>query len=69
MDNPISTGQVALLLETTEPRLNDLIRRGKIRPAPSVVFGRRLWDEAQVRAAARALGVSDEHLQREGGAR
>jgi hypothetical protein len=52
---PASTGQVAALLRCTEPRLNDLIRRSKIRPAPSVSAGRRLWYEDQVRQAAEAL--------------
>ena len=66
---PVSTGQVASSLGVSEPRLNDLVRRGKVCPAPRVVAGRRLWEEPHVRQAARALGVSDEHLQREGGAR
>ena len=66
---PASTGQVAHRLGVSEPRLNDLVRRRKIRPAPSVVAGRRVWEEIHVRQAARVLGVSDERLQREGGAR
>ncbi len=69
MEFPASTGQVAKAFEVSEPRLNDLVRRGRIQPAPRVVAGRRLWDESHVRQAARALGVSDEHLLREGGAR
>lgn len=68
MELPASTGQVAATLDTSEPKLNDLIRRGRIRPAPRVVAGRRLWNEIHVRQAARALGMSEEHLQREGGA-
>ena len=59
MMHPISTGQAARLLRTTEPRLSDLVRRGKVRPAPRVVAGRRAWDEAHVRQAARALGITD----------
>ena len=57
---PASTGQVAALLRCTEPRLNGLVRRGKIRPTPSVTAGRRLWYEAQVLQAAEALDSLDE---------
>jgi hypothetical protein len=56
---PASTGQVAVLLRCTEPKLNDLIRRGKILPAPIVSAGRRLWHEDQVRQAAEALDSLD----------
>lgn len=54
---PTSTGQVARLLGMTEPRLNDLIRRQKIRAAP-ILAGRRLWTQADVERAADALGLS-----------
>ena len=56
MEPVLLTGQVAELLEVTEPRLNDLIRRQKIEPVPPVVGGRRLWSPDHVEAAARALG-------------
>ena len=59
MDLPITTGEAARLLETLEVRLNDLVRRGKVRPAPRVVAGRRAWEEMHVRQAARALGITD----------
>ncbi len=52
---PISTGQAAKELTVTEPRLNDLIRRGKI-PAPPVLAGRRLWNREHIRQAATYLG-------------
>ncbi|MCB9833041.1 MAG: hypothetical protein H6807_11270 [Planctomycetes bacterium] len=51
----LSTGQVAHDLGIPEPRLNDLIRRGKIDPLPPVVAGRRLWSAEHVEAARRAL--------------
>ena len=57
MQRPKSTGEVAASFATTEPRLNHLIRRGLIDPAPPVVSGRRLWGLEHVRQAARALGV------------
>lgn len=53
---PISTGQVAAILGVTEPRLNDLIRRRKIDPAP-VVAGRRSWSAQQILQAAAYLGM------------
>jgi hypothetical protein len=57
MDFPLSTGQVGLLLGTTEARLNDLIRRAKVSPAPPIAAGRRLWHRTHVEHAARVLGV------------
>lgn len=54
---PASTGHVAHLFGVSEPRLNDLVRRGKIAPAPDVFAGRRAWKEAHVRQAAEALGI------------
>lgn len=59
MKYPRSTGQAAIQLDTTEPRLNDLIRRGKIYPAPSVASGRRMWEAIHIRQAARILGITD----------
>jgi hypothetical protein len=52
-----STGEVATLLGATEPRLNDLIRRGKIAPAPPISAGRRLWADDDVARARAALGA------------
>lgn len=57
MNKQIPTGQVADLLFTTEPRLNDLIRRGRIHPAPLVISGRRAWNRGHVLQAAIRLGV------------
>lgn len=55
MDYPLSTGQAATFLNTTEPRLAELVRRGRIQPAPTVRAGRRLWDETHLRQAAELL--------------
>ena len=56
MPDALSTGQVAALLAVPEPKLNDLIRRGKINPAPCVSAGRRVWQPQHVRQAADLLG-------------
>ena len=57
MEHPISSGAAAALLGVTEPRLNDLIRRGKF-PPPPVQAGRRLWQRDHIVQAAEALGLS-----------
>lgn len=62
MQFPLGTGQLARLLNTTEPKLSEAVRRGKINPAPRVIAGRRLWDPAQVRQAATQLGADPEPL-------
>lgn len=51
----LTTGAVAALLGVTEPRLNELVRRGKIAPAPTVRAGRRLWTEDDLRRAESAV--------------
>lgn len=63
MSPALSTGQVAALLAVPEPKLNDLIRRGKINPAPSVSAGRRVWLAQHVRQAADVLGLSSDVLE------
>ena len=64
MDSLRSTGQVADLLGTIEPRLNDLIRRRKIAPPPEVVCGRRLWRPEHVAQAAQSLGLPTDEIER-----
>ena len=64
MQLPRTTGQAARLLDTTEPRLNDLVRRRKIEPAPPVVSGRRLWGPNHLRQAAASLGIHSPDLER-----
>lgn len=60
LDRPITTGTVARLLGVPEPRLQDLLRRGKIHPAPPVQSGRRLWEPHHISAAARIVERSIE---------
>ena len=52
MKFPASTGQVAVALNVSEPKLNHLLRRGRIRPVPRVVAGRRLWGPEEIAQAA-----------------
>jgi len=59
MNFPAFTGTVARALRVSEPRLNELLRRGKIDPAPLVEHGRRLWLAEHVRQTARFLGKPD----------
>lgn len=63
MSNPASTGEVADLFGITEPRLNDLVRRGKIQPKPPTVAGRRLWQREHVLQAADHLGLLTDDLR------
>lgn len=64
MRYPLSTGAVARILETTEPRLAETVRRGGVHPEPRVVAGRRLWEADHIRQAARRLGLLTEDLER-----
>ena len=57
-----STGQVAKLLGSTEPKVAETVRRGYVFPAPEVISGRRVWGIESVEQAALALGVSRELL-------
>lgn len=59
-----STGQVAGILRTTEPRVAETVRRGKVKPPPQIVAGRRLWLPHQVLQAARALHLDQDEVQR-----
>ena len=54
---PIATGAAAHLLGTTEPRLAETVRRGRISPPPPILAGRRLWSAEQLLQAAEALGL------------
>ncbi len=54
---PLSTGQTAQFLGVTEPRLNDLVRKGRLDPTPDSVAGRRQWWPEHILAAAAAIGV------------
>lgn len=56
MSDFFTTGRVAESLGVTEPRLAELVRRGRIVPPPCVVAGRRVWTRDQVAKAATILG-------------
>lgn len=58
-----STGQAAQLLRTTEPRLAETVRRGKVHPPPLIIAGRRLWEPDQILQAAQALGLDVEAVR------
>jgi len=60
---PLTTGAVARLLNATEPRVAETVRRGRIQPPPIVVAGRRLWTVDQVAQAAEALGLLTDDLR------
>lgn len=62
MHTPTNSGAVAALVQTTEPVLNDQIRRGKIVPPPPVVAGRRQWDLHHILQAARQLGRDEAEI-------
>ncbi len=62
MKYPISTGQAADLLGTTEPRLAETVRRGRVAPEPKIFAGRRLWHAEHLIQAAGALGVLTDKL-------
>jgi hypothetical protein len=61
--NLITTGDVARVLFSTEPRIAETVRRGRVDPPPMIVAGRRLWTHAQVLSAAEALGTLDGGLR------
>jgi hypothetical protein len=64
MQYPISTGQAAHFLGTTEPRLADLVRKGKIQPYPPIAAGRRLWEIHHILDAGACLGLDPDELRR-----
>lgn len=64
MKTPLSTGQAAYFLGTTEPRLADLVRKGKIQPLPEITAGRRIWEIAHLLRAGDALGLDPDELRR-----
>ena len=64
MKTPMSTGEVARLLGLTEPRLSELVRRGKIKPPPALLAGRRFWSREDIVRAARHLGLLERLKER-----
>lgn len=59
MDIRLFSGQAAIVLESTEPALNHLVRKRRIEPLPPVVGGRRQWSEEHILAAARLLNIPE----------
>ena len=57
MTFPITTGELARILNATEPQLGEAVRRGRVSPPPSVVAGRRYWTRQQALQAAAAIGA------------
>ena len=55
----MTTGQVAELLGTSEPRLQQLIRFKKM-PRPKKIRGKRVWVKRDVEAARMALSRNQE---------
>jgi hypothetical protein len=51
---PLSTGEVAALLEVPEHRITSQIRLGKVNPP--MLMGRRAWGPEHVLAVARIIG-------------
>lgn len=62
MHFPMSTGEAARVLGTTEPILAEAVRRGRVVPPP-VVAGRRLWSPEALLEAAEALGLATDELR------
>ena len=62
MKQPLSTGQAARLLGVTEPQIAETVRRGKVKPEPTVFAGRRLWARHHLLQAADALGIRTNDL-------
>jgi len=62
MPFPLGTGQLARLLNTTEPKLAEAVRKGRVVPAPRIVAGRRAWDLSQVHQAAQLFGLEPADL-------
>ena len=65
MQFPMFTGASARFLKTTEPKLSETVRRGKVHPRPRILAGRRLWERDQLLQAAEHLGLLTDELRRE----
>lgn len=58
---PLTTGEAARLLGTTEPTLSEAVRRQHVTPPP-IMAGRRLWSRDHLLEAAEHLGLLTEDL-------
>jgi hypothetical protein len=62
---PTTSGVAAGLIGTTEPKLSEIVRRGRVVPTPPILAGRRLWSQSHLRQAAEALGLLTEALSKQ----
>ena len=65
MKYPLSTGEAARLLGTTEPKLSEEVRRGRVTPEPTILAGRRLWGPKHLFQVAENLGLLSDELREE----
>lgn len=65
MHFPTFTGDAAQFINTTEPKLSEAVRRGKVHPRPRILAGRRLWEREQLLQAAEYLGLLTDALRAE----
>lgn len=63
MKYPLPTGEAARLIGTTEPKLSEEVRRGRVTPPPTVLAGRRLWEPEHLLQAALNLGLLTDELR------
>jgi hypothetical protein len=59
----LSTGQAAEFLGTTEPKLSEEVRHGRVTPPPVIFAGRRLWGREHLLQAADNLGLLTDELR------
>lgn len=64
MGFPLSTGQAAAVIGSTEPKLAEEVRRGRVTPPPAIFAGRRLWRRQHLLQAAESLGLLTEDLRK-----
>jgi hypothetical protein len=60
---PLTTGGAAQILGVIEPQLSETVRRGKVRPEPIVIAGRRQWCAEHLCQAADALDILTDELR------
>ena len=58
-----STGQAADFLGTTEPKLSEEVRHGRVTPPPEVFAGRRMWGPEHLLQAAENLGLLTDEIR------
>lgn len=61
---PMTTGDAAKMLGTTEPQLAETVRRGHVDPPPPILAGRRLWAAQHIAQARAALKAQDDRRRK-----